>query len=207
MNFKEALRHAKTHKARWLPTGSCVVCNKFFFAARSALVQPGRGEFCSRKCLSVRRWTQSRVYARCDQCHKENRLSKSRFELTKNHFCNHVCMGLWNKKNRKGPNAAKWKGGRLIGSGGYVFIFSPKHPDATEAGYVREHRLVMEKKIGRRLKSFENVHHVNGKRADNRPENLELWLRPQPAGQRVSDVLRFLTKNYGMELRKLLRNR
>jgi len=47
----------------------------------------------------------------------------------------------------------------------------------------------MEEKIGRTLLKEENVHHLNGVKDDNRPENLELWSRTQPTGQRVKDKI------------------
>lgn len=78
-------------------------------------------------------------------------------------------------KGRFGKLAANWKGGRRIANkAGYVYIYNPNHPSATKEGYVMEHRLVMEKKIGRFLKKNEIVHHINGDTKDNRIENLEL---------------------------------
>jgi hypothetical protein len=63
-----------------------------------------------------------------------------------------------------------------------------------------EHRKVMERKLGRALFSFETVHHRNGIRTDNDPDNLELWTKHQPSGQRVSDLVDFIARHYWDEV-------
>lgn len=74
-----------------------------------------------------------------------------------------------------GPDNASWQGGTYRHSDGYIYEYAPKHPAAASAkGYVLQHRLVMESKLGRYLRPDELVHHVNEVKDDNRPENLEL---------------------------------
>lgn len=75
---------------------------------------------------------------------------------------------------RFGKDASNWRGGRRPVNENYIHVHQPDHPYCTKAGYVMEHRLVMEEKLGRFLKTGEIVHHINGDGKDNRPENLEV---------------------------------
>lgn len=65
----------------------------------------------------------------------------------------------------------------------------PSHKNAWANGLLHEHVVVMSEILGRPLLEGENVHHKNGVRDDNRPENLELWVTKQPKGQRPEDLL------------------
>lgn len=79
------------------------------------------------------------------------------------------------KNNRSGPNNGRWKGGRKVNPRGYVLLWSPNHPRAMRGGYIYEHRLIMEKHLGRSLKKIEEVHHIDGNRQNNNIGNLRLF--------------------------------
>lgn len=78
-----------------------------------------------------------------------------------------------NRKNRqRGPNHPTWKGGRWKNIRGYVYIYAPEHPHSDHDDYIVEHRLVYEQFHNVNLGPTDVIHHVNGIRDDNRPENL-----------------------------------
>lgn len=72
-------------------------------------------------------------------------------------------------KREAHPN---WKGGRHINSQGYVLVLDPEHPHTTQSGYVREHILIWEKTHNKPLPKGWVIHHLNGIKNDNRPQNL-----------------------------------
>lgn len=139
---------------------------------------------------------RSRAYiAKCPICSKN--FLKPIFHRDQVH-CGKSCARLAIRdeisRKQKGSSGSNWKGGRRIDHRGYVLLWAPDHPSRanTAKPYVFEHRLVMEKRLGRFLQSHENVHHINGQRDDNRDENLELWSTWQPCGQRVEDKMKWV---------------
>jgi hypothetical protein len=92
------------------------------------------------------------------------------------------CATHWGVRIRETMATKQGRGAdRWIDAAGYVMV-----RQGTRA--VHEHRVVMEAKLGRPLREGESVHHRNGIRDDNRPENLELWVGPIRHGQRAVEV-------------------
>lgn len=136
------------------------------------------------------------------QREKENRtIDKLCEDCKKNYIMRISTYCKWCRA--KGNRAARYKGRQ--DHDGYVYVQAPTHPNKTKRNLVMEHRLVMEKFLGRYLLKTESVHHKNGIRNDNRIENLELWTKNQPTGSRVEELIewaiKFLKEN-NYEIRK-----
>lgn len=101
------------------------------------------------------------------------------------------------RKRRKAQSCHNWSGGRWINKDGYVMVYITDADRkfirslSTTRIYELEHVLIMSKQLGRILTKEETVHHINGKRDDNRIENLELWSSSHPPGQRVVDKIKW----------------
>jgi hypothetical protein len=103
---------------------------------------------------------------KCPACKKE--VEKIKIDGINAKFCSHKCYA--EKRDKRGAYKGK------IISKKYRYIYMPEHPNAigTRKLYVAEHRLVMEKHLGRYLTKNEVVHHINEDTLDNRIKNLEL---------------------------------
>lgn len=136
----------------------CEVCKKFFdkpYTESSKRWAARR--FCALICKNE--WSKGKLFAPEKTLFKKGSISVFKGEK---------------RENITGKNHGKWKGGRYQRPDGYIMVLVPGHPYGKGNGYIREHRYVMEQKIGRYLKPTEVVHHLNEIKFDNRIENLEL---------------------------------
>lgn len=138
---------------------SCPTCGQGFVRVGS-----NRSRYCSDECRLGG--------ADCQRCGKHFIPSRHSAGL----FCSKRCLY---------DEVAS--GDRKQSADGYVYIRVEKEDGKRGVKWMREHRYVMEGHLGRKLESWENVHHINGRRDDNRIENLELWKMSQPKGVRQKD--------------------
>jgi len=128
-------------------------------------------------------------YRICKVCNKRFKTYPCRIKIREGKYCSTKCYwkskkGMWtgskNPKYEKGyllerENNPRWKGGLYKDSDGYIYKMNHSHPFKNNMGYVYEHRLIMEKQIGRYLHRWEVCHHINKITDDNRIKNLMLF--------------------------------
>lgn len=125
------------------------------------------------------------VWYLCEHCKRPFLTEARNLRRGWGRFCCRGCASRWwasqpdfpFNRNQDGPANPNWRGGRTLHRKGYVYRYAPEHPRASN-GYVFEHILVAEKKLGRHLLPGETIHHINHKRDDNRPENIRVFDSP-----------------------------
>lgn len=113
------------------------------------------------------------INRRCLRCNKSFVVPLSKIKDGRGKYCSRICAQKSQSEKVSGEKSGRWKGG-VIMHNGYRLIYNPTHPFCEHHGYVREHRLVMEKHINRYMKTNEAIHHINGNKIDNRIENLQI---------------------------------
>ena len=150
---------------------NCIGCGKLF---DENLSRCSRALYCDTGCRcrsKARRHykRKGRGIGKCIRCGIE--FKKSGY-LQK--YCSTKCSSDSQRKYLSIPDCLEEASRKLDKNIGYVRVYCPMHPHANTWGYVYEHRLIVEGLLGRYLDNKEHVHHKNGKRWDNRLENLQV---------------------------------
>lgn len=122
----------------------------------------------------------------CQQCKKAYFINPHYGVNYPGKYCDRTCYFKARKGVRVSPNtemkkgykkekSISWKGGKTITKHGYVQVHKPEHPNSNQRGYIFEHRVIMEKHIGRYLELNEVVHHIDHNPSNNEIDNLMLF--------------------------------
>lgn len=125
-----------------------------------------REEFVKKKSGGLQRITYSKIS--CAFCGKEKEMRTH--GVKRKNYCGPRCSQR--DRLRKPEDHPNWKGGRRTNHNGYIEILMPEHHRARGNGYVFEHIVVIENKLGRKLKANEHVHHIDGDKTNNDSKNL-----------------------------------
>lgn len=150
----------------------CQYCKKPFIVYLDKI---HKGKYCSRACYQKGRWGNRAIEKNCLTCGKTFKTFLVFKDRKK--FCSKECYSK-DMKNRTGIKHPRFKYKIAYGRHGrYFAVLSPHHPYADGKGYVMEHRLVMEKHIGRFLKPDEVIHHIDENPKNNDISNLRLMVK------------------------------
>ena len=108
----------------------------------------------------------------CETCRTSFRTKPSRVKIGKGKFCSKRCKYTAQNNWWKGRLNPRWNGGLRINQLGYRSVKMISRPSCNKDGYIKEHRLVMERYLGRSLTSKEIVHHIDGNKSHNYISNL-----------------------------------
>jgi len=150
----------------------CKWCNSEF-------EKKGKKVFCNKKC-NVDYWSKQQSLKIKDNPElKKKKMYRSRLYYRKKHKLDLNVSVLFYRE----------KGSGTITKTGYRCINKIGHPNASKTGRILEHQYIMSQHLGRPIFKHEMIHHKNGNRLDNRIENLELWSKSHPSGQRINDKI------------------
>ena len=179
MNIKQIIKYCGKYACRPIYSGICKTCKNIFYRFRLDF-KTDTGQYCSWQCHTTN--LRNGQYYACFNCKKP--VYKSKSHRYKRIFCSNKCFWKYNI----GEKCHNFKRGYFLNSRGYYTY-------KINGKYFFQHRLIMQKHLGRKLKRSEIVHHINRIKTDNRIENLEVMTASEHQKIHVKNLKRGFIKN------------